>query len=576
MHENDATSADLILRNANVITVDEGLPRAEALAIRAGRLVAVGSESDTSAFAGPQTKVVDMQGKTVIPGLIDNHTHALIAGAFLTGIGVQLAGATSVEEIVRRVAERAKTTPPGEWILTTPMPRVALEEGRMPNRWDLDRATESHPVFVAQSGRNIIVNSLALEMAGIDRDTPDPTGVPDGAEGRIVRDKNGEPTGHLIAGGGDVGKAKWWKLMGKPPRLFGFPHLSFEEAVRAITLQMADFNSVGITSFRDLGATEEEIEAYAHVARTGSATCRTDVTIGLPANYLTTDEIAPTLDSYEHLHGLVIDDWMRIAGVKVIIQSDGWQSVSAEKAQYIVLEANQRGWDLAFHAGSGDTEEVNSLLVEILELANKERDITSRRFSWEHGLGLFDPDLIRRIADLGVIISCQPTLSSAAAGRTASMGAEMDKLGLVKPGSGRERDGIQRVIDEWGLPLKSWSDAGITVTLGSDWPASRPTIENPLAQVHFACTQMSSVGLLQPDEVVPLDAALRMATINVAYSMRVEDQIGSLSVGKLADLVVLDDNPYNVDAEDLSNIRVLATMVDGNVVFQSPNFELDI
>src|SRR5882757_9683748 len=108
MQENDATSADLILRNANVITVDDARPRAEALAIRAGRLVAVGSDSDTSGFAGPQTKVVDMQGKTIIPGLIDNHTHALIAGAFLTGIGVQLAGATSVEEIVTRVAERAK------------------------------------------------------------------------------------------------------------------------------------------------------------------------------------------------------------------------------------------------------------------------------------------------------------------------------------------------------------------------------------------------------------------------------------------------------------------------------------
>ncbi|WP_330255997.1 amidohydrolase family protein [Nocardia sp. NBC_00565] len=576
MTQNDDRPADLILRNANVITVDEGLPRAAALAIRAGRLVAVGSESDASAFAGPQTKVVDLGGRTIIPGLIDNHTHALIAGAFLTGIGVQLAGVSSVEEIVTRVAERAKTTPPGEWIMTTAMPRVALEEGRMPNRWDLDRATVDHPVFVAQSGRNIIVNSLALGMAGIDRDTPDPTGIPDGAEGRIVRDENGEPTGHLIAGGGDVGKAQWWKLMGKPPRLFGFPHLGFDDAVRAIKLQMLEFNSVGITSFRDLGATEEEIDAYAHVASTGTATCRTEVTIGLPANYLTKDEIAPTLDRYERLHGLVIDDWMRIAGVKVIIQSDGWQSVSADKAQYIVLEANKRGWDLAFHAGSGDTDEVNSLLVEILELANKERDITTRRFSWEHGLGLFDPDLIRRIADLGVIISCQPTLSSAAAARTVSMGAEMDKLGLVKPGAVHKSEGFQRVIEEWGLPIKSWSDAGITVTLGSDWPASRPTIDNPLAQLDFACTQISSVGLLQPEEVVPLDSALRMATINGAYSMRVEDQIGSLAVGKLADLVVLDTDPYEVEAEGLSSVRVLATMVDGNVVFQAPNFELDM
>jgi len=576
MNAADDGSADLILRNANVITVDEGLPRAEALAVRAGRIVAVGTESDTSGFVGPQTRVVDMGGRTVIPGLIDNHTHALIAGAFLTGIGVALADVTSVGEIVSRVAERARTTPPGEWIMTTAMPRIALAEGRMPNRWDLDRATESHPVFVAQSGRNIIVNSLALAMAGIDRDTPDPTGIPEGAEGRIVRDENGEPTGHLIAGGGDVGKAQWWKLMGKPPRLFGFPHLDFDESVRALKLQMHEFNSVGITSFRDLGATEEEIAAYAHVARTGEATCRTDVTIGLPANYLTKDEIAPTLDRYERVRGLVVDDWMRIAGVKVIIQSDGWQSVSADKAQYIVLEANKRGWDLAFHAGSGDTDEVNRLLIEILELANKERDITDRRFSWEHGLGLFDADLIRRIADLGVVVSCQPTLSSAAASRTMSMGAEMDKLGLVKPGSAPKSDGIQRVVEEWGLPLKSWSDAGITVTLGSDWPASRPTIDNPLAQIHFACTQISSVGPLQPAEVVPLDSALRMATANVAYSMRVEDRIGSLAVGKLADLVVLDTDPHAVDVDDLSTIRVLATMVDGTVVFRSPDLELDI
>lgn len=557
--------ADLILRNALVRTMERDRPLATAIAISDGRILAVGEDHEVAAFDGPGARSVDLGGRAVIPGLVDNHVHTSAGGSILVGQRVDLSGAASIEEIVARIAERAAITEPGTWIETTAMPRVALAEDRMPDRRDLDQASDKHPIYVTQSGKNAVVNSYALRLAGIDRETPDPDGTST-AEGHIVRDPTGEPTGHLVAGGGDLGRSRWWELLDLPPRLFEFGHLPGDLRLRALEQQMAQFNAAGITSVRDLGATPAEFESFLELGRAGRATVRTDVHIGVPGSYTPLSEIEPLLDRYEELRNLSVEGWVRLAGLKVLIQTDGWWSVDPDKARALVLGANRRGWRLAFHAGSSETEEVNAFLVELLEEADDEREIRSRRFTWEHGLGLSDSTQLRKLAKLGVVISCQPTLTYAAASRSAAMGPQMDRLRMVKE-SKTTLTGIARARRDWGLPIKSWSGAGLTVTLGTDWPASRTTPESPLAGVAFAATQVSSVGELLPDEVVPVEEALRMATVYPAYSMFLENSIGTLKSGKLADLVILENDPLAVAPQELTEIGVVATFSGGRTVY---------
>lgn len=565
----------MLLVNGNIITVDQSNPTAEALAFAEGRITGVGTQEEVLAAAGRDVVRVDLQGRTVIPGIVDNHSHPFSWGATLIGRRVNLTGATSAQEVVARIAAYAKSVPEGEWIQTTFMPRVALSDGRMPTCHDLDAASTRHPIYLTQAGKNAIVNSYALRLAEIDRDTPDPDGSAGEAEGRIVRDAAGEPTGHLIAGGGDVARARWWALLGQHPRLFEFGHLTPDECDRAAVMQMAQFNAAGVTSSRDMGATVEEIDSYVRVAEQGLATCRMDVMIGLPASFIAEEDIGRVLDECEEVRASHVDGWVRIAGIKVLLQNDGWWSLPPRKAEVLIKEANRRGWTLAFHVGSSVTDEVNAWLLDCLESANSDRPLTDRRFSWEHALGLFDPAAVDRITGLNVILACQPTLSHMAAARSAGMGAEMDALGMVK-GPGLGLHGVARAIAEWGLPIRSWHDAGATVTVGTDWPASRTSSADPLANVAFAATQLSSIGVLQSEETVSVADALKMATLNGAYSMFAEAHTGSLEPGKFADFVLLATDPLAVPAEDVHTIEVLATVCNGRTVYRASNLDVEL
>ena len=258
-------SPDLILHNGKIVTVDGGFSIQEAVAVFDGKIVAVGSSAETTALAGQRTRSENLHGRCVIPGQIDNHTHFLLAGMDALGskAKVDIAMLQSIDEILDAIAARAKAIPKGEWIGTSCMYRGALKEGRFPTREDLDKAAPDHPVYIFQSGKNIIANSYALNMAGIDRDTPHPTEP----EGWIVRDANDDPTGHLVAGAGDMARKAWWEKAGQPIKKWDFLYFDQERQIEAIKAQQTNYHACGVVGVREMGVSIDELDAYIEANR---------------------------------------------------------------------------------------------------------------------------------------------------------------------------------------------------------------------------------------------------------------------------------------------------------------------
>jgi predicted amidohydrolase YtcJ len=559
--------ADRILYNANVVTVDGGFRIASAVAIRGDQILHVGSDHDVRALCGPGTREQDLHGLTVLPGMIDNHVHLVTGGLESTGAKQSLTGTSSIAEIVERVAAAVRDRRPGEWIVTSFVPRTALSEGRFPTRADLDPISPNNPVYLKQAGKNVICNSYALRLAGIDRNTPDPGEDPDDAEGHIVRDADGEPTGHLIAGGADIARRRWWQHEGHGPKLWEFVHADIDEYAHAIRTEMKRFNEAGITGIRDMGVSPEEIDAYVSVAAAGEATVRSDLLLGLPAGYMTRSEIRDSLDSYFGPTRRIGGDWVSIGGMKIVIQTDGWWLMQPEKARQLIVDASVRGFTLAFHAATGPHQDGTELMLDALEEADRQRPIAGRRFTLEHGFGTLDPTMWERAQRLGMILATQPLLAYYAAGRSSGMKEAMAAVRMSKAPS-TVADPRERAVLDWGFPIRSWMNHGLLVTCGTDAPAARYDPDHPLLNMYIMCTQDSVAGVLLRDETIGRADAIRAMTINNAYAIFEEATRGSVEAGKLADLVVLSADPVSVSDDELADIRVLETIVGGKTVHE--------
>jgi predicted amidohydrolase YtcJ len=555
---------DLILRNGRVATVDPSLPEAEAVAVLGERIVAVGSDADIRRLAGARTRVVDLRGNRVIPGLMDNHTHYLLGGLDSPEVGVKvnIAWAQSIAEIVEAIRRKVADTPPGAWVVTSPMFRGALAEGRFPTRHDLDPVSPDNPVYLFQSGKNIIVNSYALRMAGIGRDTADPEEPP---EGHIVRDPDGEPTGHLIAGAADRARLQWWEQLGMPPKMWDFLFFPQEKQIQALESQGRIYLACGVVAVRDMGVSVDEVDAYTAARQQGRLPVRTDLVLGLPARYLATEEVERRLREYFGPKQAIGDEWLWLGGLKLVVQNDGWWAYSHDKLRRFVLEANRQGWTLAIHVSSGTAPEATRMVLDALEEADKEAPIGGRRFSYEHGFGLTKADDIARVKALGMVVASSPLLAYYGTARSVRMHAAMGRIRLSKE---VVDDPWTRAAADWGLPFRDWLEAGLTVTAGTDNPAVAYDPDHPLLGMYHVVTGETLAGVLLPGKAASREEALRMWTINNAYAVFKESRRGSIKVGKLADLVVLSDDMLTCPAERIKDITVLMTIINGRLAYE--------
>jgi predicted amidohydrolase YtcJ len=524
--------ADTVLVNGKIVTLDPAGTIVEALAIREGRILAVGPTEEIVAHAGSATERIDLEGKTVVPGLADNHYHSIGGGP-----GVDLARARSLQEVLDAIAARAQETPEGEVIVTnSDWHEGQLREQRLPYRDDLDRATSRHPVVVVRGGHEYILNGAALAKWGIEES------VKASAGGSIGRYPDGRLNGELV----DAAKS----FVSLPPR----PEVSVEERLKGIADELRRLTEVGLTSIRYASAAPAFYHDLEELEKRGELPLRVSVLLRIQ------DEAA--------LENLGIapdagDEWVRIAGIKLGVDGGfegglmrepyeepwgqngtfyGLQTVPTGPYIKLVRALNQRGWRVATHA-VGDA--AIDLVLEAYENANQDRSIADRRFAIEHG---FIPreDQFPRMKALGLHVTAQDHLYLAAPSLLKYWGASRAR---------------------WVTPLRAYIDAGIPVSLGTD----TPVVPYPPLWVlyHFVTRDTISAGVMGEDQGVSREEALRAMTLGGAALTFEESLKGTLELGKLADLVVLEEDILTCEPERIRDMGIRLTMVGGKIAYRS-------
>lgn len=536
--------ADMIIVNANIRTVDPAFSLARAVAVKDARIIAVGDEAAIRRYAGPATTVLDAEGKTVIPGLIDTHAHVEAAG--LLKYTVSFDGVGSVEEALQRVAAMVACTPAGEWIRGRMWhPMAQLKEKRFLHRRELDSVAPDHPVCLPV-GHFTLTNSLALKLAGIDRTTPNPDG------GEIHRDADGEATGVLEENAEDLVQ----NLL---------PIWSQDVRISQIRDAMAYFNGFGITSAISARVDPTDMKVHQIIASRGEATLR------ISAMYAPTGALNPTMPEAEFealLSRIGVfsdfgDEWLSFSGVKM--QVDGGMTlrtadmregypdqpdyhgtvvVSQERLNRMVSIANRYGWRVGTHV-VGDAA-VDKIL-DAYELADQEHSIQDRRFIVIHG-SLMQPDQMQRARRLGVRVDTQSAfLWDKAATIARHLGKSTADRAIP----------LRSMIDHMGLDM---------VAQGTDYPIN---LLDPFVNMSISITRKDKTGTVYgAEQAITREEALRLYTSAAARYAFAEHRVGSIEVGKLADFAILSADPMTVDEDEIKNIVALKTIVGGRVVYE--------
>lgn len=531
--------ADLVVRNANIITMDEAGHVVQAMAVRAGKILAVGSNEDIAPCTSPRTEVLDLAGKTVLPGLIDVHTHALewAKGILRNEIDANYPKVRSVADIVEQVRQRAAAAAPGQWILGFGWDDAKLEERRLITRQDLDPVAPDNPVYLMHvSGHLSVANSVALRLAGISRDTSDPPG------GLIERDASGEPTGVLK----DTAMPLVGQILpGDPPDL----------ARRAAKLVSEKALEVGLTTIHDIWVSPEEMRGYQQAYQRGDLKARVRIVPGV-RNVEDAEKLARL-----GLHTGFGDDHLKLGAVKLfadggmgartvaiyeppVVGEPGnyglllWESENLQKAHRILTEA---GWQIVTHAiGDRAIDQV----LDSYQVTQKELGVQDPRFRIAH-CGISTPAILKRLRELRVLVDGNPPFA-------------------YWIGSWFRRYGPERV--RWSYPGRSYIDNGIIAGAGSDVGV---TPISPWWGIWAGVVrrEMSSGEVLAPEERLTVREVLRLYTRNGAYIGFEEKQKGSLEPGKLADFIVVDRDVLTVPHDELKDVHVLMTVVDGQRVY---------
>jgi predicted amidohydrolase YtcJ len=533
---------DLIIVNANIRTMDRNRPSAEALAVYQNRIVALGSSSEIRKLAGGSTRVIDAKGQLVLPGFNDAHVHFLSGGFQLSS--VDLRDANTPQEFADRIRAFATKLSQGRWITGGDWDHERWPDAKLPTRELIDPFTPNTPVFVNRlDGHMALANSAALKLAGVTRETKDPDG------GVIVRDpKTGEPTGVLK----DAAQSFVWKVI---------PAATFEEkliAARAATNHAA---SLGVTSVQDVSA-GTDVGVYQTLLDRGELKTRVYAVWPLPS----WDRLART-GVRAHFGGAML----RTGGLKGF--SDG--SLGSTTAWFYepyldapntsgilsdemfpdgamlerVRGADRAGLQVMIHA-IGDR--ANELVLSIYEQVEKENGQRDRRFRIEHAQHLRSQDIPRFARDK-VIASMQP-YHAIDDGRWAE-----------------KRIGSERAKTTYAF--RSLLDAGVTLAFGTDWTVA-PL--NPMLSVYAAVTRRTLDGKRPngwvPEQKISVEEAVRAYTFGSAYAEFQEDVKGTITAGKLADLVILSRDIFKIDPNEIDKVRVVMTIMDGRVVYEVKNY----
>ena len=530
--------ATVVFKNGEIITIDKEDNINESVAIIDNKIIAVGTNEEVSPWIGADTKVIDLQGKTLLPGFIDAHIHFVLYGVFQMNISCKEPGMQSIDEILKALKKRVNGTPKGQWIRAWGFNEAFVTEQRYPTRDELDSVSTNHPIVIARTCSHIgVVNSKALELANITEETENPQG------GIIERNQDGSLSGRLIESA--------FMQFNEVSRY------SREELETAMLVAQQHFIEKGITSVHEAGTFDEESFRLMQLASQNG-----DLKIRIYAMISSLNDCKQfTLNMMDS--GIVTgtgSDFFKVGPAKLftdgsstgptIATREGYTSnpndngilYYTEDEIYEVLgEAHRRGYQITVHA-QGD--KAIEMYLNVVERALNEYPRNNHRHRIEHA-GISTPDLQARIKDLSVIPIPNPPFPY-----------EFGESYIHNYG--------ERI--HYMYPARDFLDRGIPCAAGSDAPI---TTYNPMIGIHTAVNRKVNSGLeFGSHQRVSLLEALRMYTYNAAYASFDEEKKGSIEVGKLADLIVVDTTLLNTPIENLKNVQVEMTMIDGQIVYE--------
>lgn len=535
-----ADSADVVLWHGKIVTADAAFNIHQAIAVKADRIVAVGTDVEIGRLIGKRTNVIDLAGRTVIPGLIDSHLHATFGAA--NEFAVSLSGVGSIADIQSRIARRVAQVKAGEWIAASgDWHESQVKEGRLPTRKEIDAVAPDNPVFIPRGGHVAVANSRALALAGVDKNTTNPEG------GIIVRDSAGEPSGVLVEGAATL----------LVRRLV--PPLTQQQRLRGLEIYTTKLLSAGITSIVDPGMTPPDLAAYSELHRAGKLNLRVSALL-FSRSLADMQKLAPTIA------GFSADDWLSVCGFKLGLDGGVEGAYLYQPYRIVAGEQDDPAFVGKLLLPSGGAAELKDMLLfagrsklqvqvhvvgdaaidRLLDAVEEvDGEVSARELRWVvvHAF-LPSAAAIERIRNLGLYVTMQD--------QPVALGHNMVRYW------GQER--AARAI-----PIRSMLAARIPVGGGTDAPIVDPS---PFVSMGWMVTRatLPKGVVLGADEAISREDALRIYTTGSARIKQMEDRIGSLEPRKLADLVVLSEDLLSVPPERIRYISSLLTMVGGKVV----------
>lgn len=490
-------SADLMVINANVRTMDEKLPRAQSIVVSNNKIIFVGKDSETKKFIGEKTKIIDAKGKLVLPGFNDAHTHILGIGNLFSAIDLRFA--RTPQEMVEKIKYQLRFLPKGRWVLGGQWNNEKWSPNALPNKKLLDQITPDNPVFLYNQNPKIaFANSTALKLAGISEDVKNP------ANGEFVRDENGKLTGVL--------KDSAINLVRRVA-----PVSPTKERFAVAETAMNYAAAFGVTSMQDMSA-DDNTDVFLELEKQGKLKARVYDCVGL-SDWLKNDspKFEKTFES----------NLVRKGCLKYFAENDAASIPDLTKR---IALADKNGWQIMIHAIGN---QANNVILTVFENVNKLNGQKDRRFRVEHAHNIKAED-IKRFGKADVIASMQPALF---------FGGVLDS----------------------SEPYRSLIETKAKIAFGSD---SSMIPINPMQGIYAAVMKLKTDDG-EKIESLTVEEAVKFYTLGAAYAEFQENVKGSISVGKFADFVILSDDIFSIDSEKIREVKILTTVMDGKIVYQS-------